>query len=210
MNSAKLQAQEIAHHTVGRKDCETLYLIDTKHVIGGCVEIHETIPAQPYVLIENKNRLTIEYDLFGENALIDSDGTQHEQCEAIFWPKKGEHAHEWTFCIETKYTRDASSAKNPHNKYPQKMISQLCSTVFWFRNQGYLDTRKVHCVPSFPTIPDVSSMSSLFQLPQNRFLIQGENLNIMEIAEKYNILIRYANRIRILTEKRIKFNATVT
>lgn len=207
MNSEKLKAHELAQHTVGSKDCETLYLVDTKHDLKGCVEMFETQPTLPYVLIENKRRLTIEYDLFAENALIDSDGTQHQQCEAIFWPKKGEHAHEWTFCIETKYTRAASTAKNPHNKYPQKMISQLCSTVFWFRDQGYLDTRKVHCVPSFPTIPDVSSMSSLFQLPQNRFLIQGESLSIMEIAEKYNILIRYANSIQILTEKRLKFNS---
>ena len=44
MNSARLQAQGIAHHTVASKDCETLYLIDTKHIIGGSVEIHETIP----------------------------------------------------------------------------------------------------------------------------------------------------------------------
>jgi hypothetical protein len=207
MNSERLKAQVLSRHTVGSKNSETLYLVDSKHDLSGCVELYDTLPALPHVLIGNKNRLTIEYDLFAENALIDPDGMQHEQCEAIFWPKKGEHDHEWTFCIETKYSRDASSAKNPHNKYPQKMISQLCSTVFWFRNQGYLDTRKVHCVPSFPTVPDVSSMSALFQLPQNRFLVQGERLSIMEIADKYNILIRYANSIQILTDKRIKFNS---
>ena len=44
MNSERLKEQELVLHTLGSKDCEPLYLIDKKHVIGGCVEIHETIP----------------------------------------------------------------------------------------------------------------------------------------------------------------------
>ncbi len=102
MNSERLKAQNFPQHTLGSTNSETFYLVDTKHDLNGCIVIEETLPKLACVLIGNKSRLTIEYDLFDENALIDSDGTQHEQCEAIFWPKNGVQTHEWTLWIEKK------------------------------------------------------------------------------------------------------------
>jgi hypothetical protein len=207
MKSEKLKTAGLPGHRLGSLDSRTLYLADTKQHLNGGVIIVGTPPPLDNVKIENDNRFVIEYDLFEENALIDPDGTKHEQCEGILWPEQIEDHKGWTLCIETKYTKNATSARNPLNRYPQKMISQLSSTVFWFRDQGYLDDRKVYCVPSFPTVPEVASMSALFSLPQTRFLVNGESLSNMEIADKYRILIRYATKIHIKTDKRIFFQS---
>ena len=207
MRAEKLKTAGLPGHRLGSIDYKTLYFADTKQNLNGGVIIVETPPPLANIKIENENGFVIEYDLFKDNALVDPDGTKHEQCEGILWPKQIEDHIGWVLCIETKYTSNATTARNPRNQYPQKMVSQLSSTVFWFRNQGYLDNRRVYCAASFPTVPEFESMSALFRLPQAKFLVNHERLSTMEIAEKYKILIRYATRIYIKTDKRILFTS---
>ncbi len=108
----------------------------------------------------------------------------------------------WVLAIETKYAKDHTAAFKKSEEdgvpeYPQKMVSQIISTVKYLRDKGILSKEKiVHAIVSFPNlIADFNS--ELFSWVDEEY--STENL-----IRNNGIRIKGCNSAIIISSKRIK------
>ncbi|HAH53991.1 MAG TPA: hypothetical protein DCM02_01560 [Flavobacterium sp.] len=152
------------------------------------------------VCLYNANELTILIDTFGENALPISRGSQASQCECISFPSEFD-SKSWVLTIETKYANNEAAAFRIRDdlNYPEKMVSQIISTVEYFREKNIIDKEQlVYAIISFPNL--VSDFNStLFSFVKEEWSI--ENLIVTK-----KIRIKGCNSAKIITSKRIKLS----
>ena len=150
------------------------------------------------VCLFNKSNVKVTIDKFGENALPISIGKQAEQCECIAFPSDTD-GKIWVLAIETKYANNTKAAykiKDDQN-YPEKMVSQIISTVDYLRKKKIIGKeQRVHAIISFPKL--VSDFNStLFSFVKEEWSI--ENLIVTK-----KIRIKGCNSAEIISTKRIK------
>jgi len=150
------------------------------------------------VCLFNESNVKVTIDKFGENALPTSVGEQAEQCECIAFPSDTD-GKIWVLTIETKYANNTEAAfkiKDDQN-YPEKMVSQIISTVDYLRAKNIIGEKQhVHAIISFPKL--VSDFNStLFSFVKDEWSI--ENLIVTK-----KIRIKGCNSAKIISAKRIK------
>lgn len=153
------------------------------------------------VRLINNSRLAIVVDAFSENALPISRGEQASQCECIIFPASYRD-NAWTLVIETKYADDEEAAfkiRKDDENYPEKMISQIISTVEYFREKNIIDkNRVVHAIISFPNLIEDFN-SQLFSYVEN------EEWNADNLLLYKKIRIKGCNAAVIKSIKRLQF-----
>lgn len=152
------------------------------------------------VCLFNSKGLGVSIDAFGENALPISRGSQASQCECISFPSEFDN-NSWILAIETKYANNEEAAfriREEDVNYPEKMVSQIISTVEYLRGKGFIEAdRIIHAIISFPNL--VSDFNStLFSLVPEEYSV--ENLIVSK-----KIRIKGCNAANIISPKRIKF-----
>jgi len=150
------------------------------------------------VCLFNENNVNVTIDKFGDNALPISQGIQSEQCECIAFPSDS-IGKMWVLTVETKYANNNEAAfriKDDQN-YPEKMVSQIVSTVDYLRAKSIIaKDQHVHAIISFPKL--VSDFNStLFSFVKEEWSV--ENLIVTK-----KIRIKGCNSATITSEKRIK------
>ena len=122
----------------GLINTENIFIIDYKNINGGDVEVLENKPEHNCVHLTNENKVSVYYVTFKENALkVDTPEGQVKQCECVLFPSSL-NIEDWVLFIETKYTASLKSALDAKIDYPNTMISQIISTVKYFRDNGIL------------------------------------------------------------------------
>ncbi len=150
------------------------------------------------VCLFNENKVKVTIDKFGENAFPTTVGEQSEQCECIVFPSdtKGKI---WVLAIETKYANNEETAfkiRDDQN-YPEKMVSQIVSTVDYLREKKILEKDQyVHAIISFPKL--VSDFNSTL------FSFVKEEWSVENLIVKKKIRIKGCNSAKIISEKRIR------
>lgn len=146
----------LPHHN----DCFTyikasfLYVRDMKKVNGGTAVIDGMPKGIASVELSNPLQMEIDFDGFPDNAFPLSKGKFERQCECVLFPSEADQ-EEWVLFIETKYVGSLKSAKDPNNRYPEMMVTQIKKTVSYFRQKEILPSSKVvYAIISFPTIED--------------------------------------------------------
>lgn len=179
----------------GLINTENIFIIDYKNINGGDVEVIENKPEHNCVHLTNENKVSVYYVTFKENALkVDTPEGQVKQCECVLFPSSL-NIEDWVLFIETKYTASLKSALDAKIDYPNTMISQIISTVKYFRDNGILPLdKKVFAIVSFPKLIEAFSES---------FFTRSE-LTPEEISINHKILIRPTNEGKIISTKRIK------
>lgn len=179
----------------GLINTENIFIIDYKNINGGDVEVLENKPEHNCVHLTNENKVSVYYVTFKENALkVDTPEGQVKQCECVLFPSSL-NIEDWVLFIETKYTASLKSALDAKIDYPNTMISQIISTVKYFRDNGILPLdKKVFAIVSFPKLIEAFSEA---------FLTRSE-LTPEEISINHKILIRPTNEGKIISTKRIK------
>ncbi len=182
-----------------------IHIVDWKNFdkgIGRGVEIGGKKPEEiGSVCLFNNSEIEVLIDAFGENALPIKKGHQAEQCECIIAPALYS-SDNWILAVETKYAKDYDAAfkKNENNDapgYPQKMVSQIISTVEYLRNNGVIDRNKmVYAIVSFPKLV-VDFNSELFSWVQEEWSIEN-------LIRNHKIRIKGCNSANIVSSKRIK------
>lgn len=185
----------IASQLNGSIDSENIYIVDYKNINGGKVEVLSIEPTDHYVHLANNIKVEVYYVAFGENALrVNRPEGQVKQCECVLFPTSlGDD--DWILFVETKYASDFKTAMDEEVDYPNTMISQIISTVSYFREKKLLpDDKKVHAIVSFP--PLVEEFSEAF--------FTRSSLTTEEIYLNHKILIRPTNKGIIKSKKRLK------
>lgn len=174
---------------------ENIYVIDFKNINGGDVEVLEKMPEHNCVHLTNENKVSVCYVAFKDNALkVDTPEGQVKQCECVLFPTSLNN-EDWVLFVETKYTASLKTALDTKIDYPNTMISQIISTVTYFRDNGILPSdKKVFAIVSFP---------SLIEAFSEAFFTRSE-LTVEEISINHKILIRPTNKGKIISAKRIK------
>jgi len=187
-------------HSFEEVDYVEIHVVDWKNIDNnrGIEIFNATQDNIKSVCLFNENKIKVAFDKFGENALPISKGVQAEQCECIAFPS-GSNEQIWILAIETKYANNEFAAfriKADQN-YPQKMVSQIVSTVEYLRAKSILDKEQlVHAIISFPIL--VSDFNStLFSYVKEEWSI--ENLLVTK-----KIRIKVCNSAKITSEERIK------
>jgi hypothetical protein len=149
------------------------------------------------VCLYNESNVEITIDKFGDNALPTFQGKQSEQCECIAFPSDSNEKI-WILAIETKYANNEEAAFKirKDQNYPEKMVSQIVSTVDYLRKKYIIDEeQRVHAIISFPKL--VSDFNSyLFSYVKEEWSI--ENLIVTK-----KIRIKGCNSAIITSKKRI-------
>ena len=187
----------LPQHTISQSQASKIYIVDYTNFKTGSVELFEIEPEHiKYVLLENKNEITVCFDGFEQNALEISKGYYSRQCECVVFPTACSE-NDWVLFIETKYTNDVVSAFREEHDYPNCMISQIVDTVNFFRDKGILESwRRATAIVSFPNL--VEAFNSTF--------FTGA-ISELDILKEHNILIRATNSANIISAKRIKLNS---
>ncbi len=153
------------------------------------------------VCLFNTPNLEITIDAFDENALYIKKGHQAEQCECVVAPALFS-SDNWVLAVETKYAEDYAAAFKKDEdsgvpEYPEKMVSQIISTVDYLRDKGVIAKDKmVHAIVSFPKL--ISDFNSeLFSWVKEEWSTENLILN-------YKIKIKGCNSANITSSKRIK------
>jgi hypothetical protein len=140
-------------------------------------------------------------DAFGENALPVKKGRQSEQCECVVAPALYS-SDNWFLAVETKYAKSHETAFKVNKaggvpEYPQKMVSQIVSTVDYLRNTGVIGRDKmVYAIVSFPNLV-ADFNSELFSWVKDEWSTESLMLN-------NKIRIKGCNSANIISPKRIK------
>jgi len=176
-------------------DAENIYIIDYKNINGGDVEVLDSKPKDNCVHLTNENKVNVYYVAFKDNALkVKTEEGQVKQCECVLFPTSL-NEQDWVLFIETKYTADLKTALDQKVDYPNTMISQIISTVKYFREHGLLATdKKVYAIVAFPKL--IEAFSEAF--------FTRSALTREEIALKYKILLSPTNSGTIKSQTRIK------
>lgn len=187
-------------HSFEEVDYYEIHVVDWKNIdnIRGIEVFNVAQDKIRSVCLFNENNIMVTIDKFGENALPISTGIQSEQCECIVFPSYS-NGIIWILAIETKYANNEEAAfriKDDQN-YPQKMVSQIVSTVDYLREKSIIaKEQQVHAIISFPEL--VSDFNStLFSYVKEEWSI--ENLIVTK-----KIRIKGCNSAKITSEKRIK------
>jgi hypothetical protein len=184
-------------HTLCISNSTKLYIVDYKNLNLREVTLLEEEPIEiKYVLLENKQPISVYFDGFVDNALPISTGNYSKQCECVLFPAScGED--DWILFIETKYSTNLENAFRKENDYPNCMINQIIETVKYFRAKGIIaENRRVNAIVSFPNLIDEF----------NATFFTGE-LSVEQILLDYKILIRATNSGIIKSEKRLTLNS---
>lgn len=188
-------------HTFHEVSYPEIHIVDWKSLDNSKgVEVFNENPNEiSSVCLFNQNELSISIDAFKESALQNPDGTQVEQCECISFPTEYNESS-WILAVETKYANDEEAAFKIRKgqNYPKKMVSQIISTVDYFREHAIIkEDQMVHAIISFPNL--VSDFNStLFSLVPEEYSV--ENLIVSK-----KIRIKGCNAANIISPKRIKF-----
>jgi hypothetical protein len=179
----------------GTIDAENIYVIDYKNINGGDVEVLDSKPKDYCVHLTNEKKVIVYYVAFKDNALkVKTEEGQVKQCECVLFPTSL-NEQDWVLFIETKYTADLKTALDLKVDYPNTMISQIISTVKYFRDHGLLATdKKVYAIVAFPKL--IEAFSEAF--------FTRSALTREEIALKYKILLSPTNSGTIKSQTRIK------
>ncbi len=200
MKAKILKTLPINRHSFEEVDYTEIHVVDWKNIDNtrGIEIFSVTQDKIKSVCLFNENKTKVIFDKFGENALPISKGVQSEQCECIAFPS-GSNEKIWILAIETKYANneDAAFRIKADQNYPQKMVSQIVSTVDYLRAKSIIDEEQhVHAIISFPEL--VSDFNStLFSYVKEEWSI--ENLIVTK-----KIRIKGCNSAKITSEKRIK------
>ncbi len=185
----------ILAQTNGTINAENIYIIDYKNINGGDVEVLAINPQDNCVHLTNEKKVNVYYVAFKDNALkVKTEEGQVKQCECVLFPTSL-NEQDWVLFIETKYTADLKTALDQKVDYPNTMISQIISTVKYFREHGLLATdKKVHAIVAFPKL--IEAFSEAF--------FTRSALTREEIVLKYKILLSPTNSGTIKSQTRIK------
>ena len=152
------------------------------------------------IFLVNNSGLKVVIDVFGENALPTGIGLQAEQCECIAFPATCS-LEDWVLVIETKYANNEQSAfriRKDDTNYPEKMVSQIVSTVDYLRQKNIIDGDKyVHAIISFPNL--IADFSSIL------FTYVREEWSVENLIVNKKIRIKGCNSANIISSKRLKF-----
>jgi len=187
-------------HTFEEVNNEEIHIVDWKDVDNtrGIEIFNESQTEISSVCLFNENNVKVIIDKFGENALPTSVGQQSEQCECIAFPSDMD-GKIWVLAIETKYANNTEAAfkiKDDQN-YPEKMVSQIISTVDYLRAKNIIkEKQQVHAIISFPKLV-LDFNSTLFSFVKEEWSI--ENLIVTK-----KIRIKGCNSANIISGKRIK------
>ena len=189
-------------HTLQEADYPEIHIVDWKDTDStrGVEIFDQKQGGINSVSLINDNGLNIVIDIFGENALPICAGDQVSQCECISFPLDYRD-NSWILAIETKYANDEDAAfriRENEVNYPEKMVSQIISTIEYFRDKNIIDSNRiVHAIISFPNlIADFNSQ--LFSFVRDEWSI--ENLLVSK-----RIRIKGCNSANIKSTKRITF-----
>lgn len=150
------------------------------------------------VCLMNENKIQVTIDIFGENALPIKKGKQAEQCECIIFPDL--NGEIWILAIETKYANNEEAAFRirKDQNYPEKMVSQIVSTIDYFREKNIIEKdRLVHAIISFPNLV-TDFNSTLFSN------VKRDEWSIENLMVKKKIRIKGCNSAKIISGKRIR------
>ena len=188
-------------HTFHEVNYPKIHIVDWKNFdkTKGVEVLNEKPEEISSVCLTNNPELLIIINAFGENALPICTGEQASQCECIVFPSIYDEKA-WILAIETKYANDESAAfriRKDDDNYPEKMISQIISTVEYFREKNIIEPdRDVHAIISFPNlIADFNSQ--LFSFVKEEWSI--ENLLVNK-----RIRIKGCNAANIISTKSLK------
>jgi len=178
-----------------------IHIVDWKNFDKGKgrgIEVCDRKPEEiKSVCLFNENNVNVLVDAFGENAL--PLATKKEgyasQCECVATPVPHSSGN-WFLCVETKYAGKVA-AFDIKNDYPKKMVSQIISTVDYFRNRGVIEKDKlVYAIISFPKlIHDFNS--ELFSWVDGEWSAENLILN-------HKIRIKGCNSAEIISPQKIK------
>lgn len=185
----------IQRKSIGTINSQNIFIADFKKTNGGDVIISDTEPSINSIYLSNENNIEIHFIAFKDNALkVETEEGQVKQCECVLFPSTC-NPNDWILFAETKYTDSLTIALAENTDYPNTMISQIISTVLYFREKGIIEENKrVSAILSFPTLIENFSES---------FFTRSE-LTPEEILIEHNILMRPSNEGKIISQKRIK------
>lgn len=152
------------------------------------------------VCLYNASQLKIIVDAFGENALPRSRGSQASQCECISFPSEFNN-NSWVLTIETKYANNEEAAFRirEDENYPEKMVSQIISTVDYFREKEIIEKKQlVYAIISFPNL--ISDFNSTI------FSFVKEEWSVENLIVNKRIRIKGCNTAKIISKKRLKLS----
>ncbi len=188
-------------HTLHVVNYPEIHIVDWKDIDNtqGIKVYNEKQEEISSVCLFNTKELSISIDAFEENAFPVSIGVQARQCECVSFPSNFDQ-NSWILAVETKYANNEEAAfriREDDENYPEKMVSQIISTVEYLRGKGIIEeNRLVHAIISFPNL--VSDFNStLFSLVPADYSI--ENLIVTK-----KIRIKGCNAATIISPKRIK------
>lgn len=178
-----------------------IHIVDWKDVDNskGVLVYSESQNEISSVCIFNKHEFNITIDAFEENALPISRGAQASQCECIVFPSEFSE-NSWILAVETKYANNEAAAfriRDDQN-YPEKMVSQIISTVEYLREKEIIaENRMVHALISFPKL--VTDFNSTL------FSFVKEDWSVENLIVSKRIRIKGCNAAEIISPERIKF-----
>ena len=186
-------------HTFQEVDKDEIHIVDWKDIDNTRgIEIFDKKQVEiNSVCLFNENNVKVTIDKFGDNALPTSQGTQVEQCECIAFPSDSE-GKIWVLTIETKYANNAAAAFKIRKdlNYPEKMVSQIISTVDYLRDKNIIaENQRVHAIISFPKL--VSDFNSTL------FSFVKEEWSVENLIVNKKIRIKGCNSAKITSKKRI-------
>ena len=171
------------------------FIWDSKNDKGGKVEISDTENDLGCVILHNPNGIEVVFMGFKDNALkVDTESGQVKQCECVLFPATLNDT-DWVLFVETKYTRSLQLAVDVGIDSPNTMISQILSTVSYFRDKNILPIdKRVHAIVAFPKL--LEDFSEAFFL--------RSKLTREQILREFQVLLRATNEATIVSGKRIK------
>jgi hypothetical protein len=195
MNMIQKINQIIAEQSNGAIDAENIYVIDYKNINRGDVEVLPNKPKHDCVHLINEKKVNVYYVAFKDNALkVNTPEGQVKQCECVLFPASL-NAEDWVLFIETKYTASLKTALDEKVDYPNTMITQIISTVKYFREKGILPPdKKVFAIVSFPKLIDAFSEA----------FFTRSKLTREEILIDHRILLSPTNEGMIKSQTKIK------
>lgn len=186
-------------HTFQESDNAEIHIVDWKDIDNTRgIEVFDAKQEEiNSVCLFNENKVKVTIDKFGENAFPTTVGEQSEQCECIAFPSDT-NGKIWVLATETKYANNEEAAfkiRDDQN-YPEKMVSQIVSTVDYLRGKNILEKdQHVHAIISFPKL--VSDFNSTL------FSFVKEEWSVENLIVKKKIRIKGCNSAKIISGKRI-------
>lgn len=184
---------EIPRHELSISEASPMYVVDYKNLNGGGVKLLESRPNDiRFILLNNLLPIRVNFIAFNESALLNT-----QQCEGVMFPSSS-NENDWILFIECKYAYSLAQATNKAHGYPKKMISQIISTVGYFRDKSLIaKDKRVTAIVAFPNL--MEEFNSWFFTDEE---------TVEDILINHKILIRATNSATIKSSKRITLHTT--